>query len=680
MEPPGQDVLEDVISVGSCSGDENASVRKRSHDEASGSDRSSQDGGSSLRGAKRTKRMRLSRADASRDSSRREGKASSSSEEGEVDEESPDRGPHRPPGNNSAAAVAQLAPTGAQDSTGPRQDAAACAVQDSQPPPSLQGRQGDAQARFAFLPPNAPLFRKKLRLPAFSGQKLSWAERFIDWVAVLLASNPEQRSTVTPWLAEEAYNHHVDQKSGLRRQQKKLARQAAQDVKKTGELERLLRGLGAKTDEPQSEMTLDDRPLKESDGNGQAADRDGARKQTNDATPEDVGPQGNGTASDGHDAETSVSQGDADEHEGGGTDPLEQLRRYFPSASDPSRMCLSCGREGHSSATCPRLACCFCNKPHWQYSCPTRSRCAKCRQLGHPADQCVEKLALTRDEGLACAFCEAPDHLEDQCTQVWRSFRPDADTVTRVIAIPATCAFCGREGHFAADCLQSSNTTVRNPTWSLANRDRYVDPNCKALSIEQAAASTKAQAKTTWEPNHRTRGPATHANHVHYSESDDSDGAFLDGSKAAKPRAGLGKISLSTNIQMPNESWPGRSWRQPPLPPGQQPPLPPGPPPPTPGRRQPQNSLGHPPPPGVAAYNGQVRGPPPSASLPTRPPASTRRDYRRVPPPPPPTQGQGGRGSSWQPRGVRGTVLDQRGGRSGGGGRGRGKGRGRGRG
>ncbi|KAK7427864.1 hypothetical protein QQZ08_005637 [Neonectria magnoliae] len=355
---------------------------------------------------------------------------------------------------------------------------------------------------------------------------------------------------------------------------------------------------------------------------------------------------------------------------------VEQQRRYFPAASDPTLMCLLCGRGTHLAANCPTLICSFCGSlEHPDLCCPSRERCKKCRQLGHQAGQCVEKLSLTRGEGLACDICDSPNHLEEECTQVWRSFRPEDGTINKVAFIPAFCAACGSDSHFCADCTRRRDT-VPNPTWSLKNRDRYLDPDCGSSSIEETGRG-RENARTTRAPELKIRGHAARTTNIHYS-SDDSDGDFLSHS-AVKQKVPPGQIRVASNIQMPQNATSrgdrpprgnnGRGQHQ--LPP--QPPLPPGPPPSGPPSRQ--GSFGYPPPPGVSTYGTRPAAPPPS--LPAKPPASTR-DYRNVPPPPDIQAPRGQSYSGNQPQGSRGRG-GQRGGRGGRGGRGRGRGRGRGK-
>ncbi|KAH8170674.1 zinc knuckle domain protein [Sarocladium implicatum] len=329
-----------------------------------------------------------------------------------------------------------------------------------------------------------------------------------------------------------------------------------------------------------------------------------------------------------------------------GDEALQQQRRYFPSASDPGSMCLLCGRSGHAAPTCPHLACRFCNsKDHADFSCPSRVRCDKCRQLGHSSKVCTEKLALTKDEGLACSFCSGNDHTEPECTELWRSFHPEQEKLHTVAFIPPTCSSCGVEGeHYSGDC---HNLSVKdtNPTWTLRNHDRYVDAQSEERSIEQNAALADGAPRAR-APEMKIRGHSK-TQHIQFHDSD-SETDFL-GRAPARGRAPIGQIRMSSNIQMPSDSR-GANTRgrgPPPLPPG---PPPPGPPPRRQDERDWQQSFVPPPPPGAPRYDSGPRGPPPN--LPNRPPP--QKSYHHVPPPASHRQSSGGRGGGKHRGGRRG--------------------------
>lgn len=540
-----------------------------------------------------------------------------------------------------------------------------------------------------FIPPQPPIYSQEslsFMLPAFTQKREgSWLERFQDWVQIFYNSNSTHASAINAELLLAAYAYYIDEISKLKSGKKRQAKQASKAFNEAGDLAKILNSFQSQgavvavvqpkgdsavaanqTETPTSQGKAD-KPS--STGNSQQPVAD-QLDQSNEAKP-----TMNGSVVTSHSDEAAGNASvTLPEHETQskteeaapmnqtkppkegiptGEEELRQQRRYFPSARDPSTMCLLCGADGHKAAGCTKV-CKFCGKDdHWDYICPTiKPRCTKCRQLGHNSSDCVEKLVLTKEDGLACAYCNSGDHLEDQCTDVWRSFHPDAHNMKKVVALTISCSMCGSGQHFSAECPERPPHIAPNPTWSMANYARYVDPSCGILAIEKTSGRG-GMAKPGRQPDIRIRGRATH---VHYSESEDSDTEFL-GRRAPNQQFRPGQIRMSSNIQMPGNM--------------AQPPLPPGPPPP--GAPSQPRSHGNRGAPGASGYgSSRPLGPPPS--LPAKPPAPAR-DYRNVPPPQQESFSQSnnrGRGGEQGSRGGRG------GGR-GGGSRGRGRGRGRGK-
>ncbi|KAH7326140.1 hypothetical protein B0I35DRAFT_405429 [Stachybotrys elegans] len=540
------------------------------------------------KGSRSSKRVRTRR-------SRSGSTGSSSSEDGEIDE-------NETPSHTEPSSGEQSEPNGAAShkfTTDPK--------------------------HLAFMPDKPPIYRaggRSYNLPSLTENKKGGpGPKLKSWVEVFYMNNAAQ-GQLSLGVVEDAYNHYIHQHSGLPKPRKKTVKKAFKVMSEKGELATLLQALQSAAT-PASAQISAEPPAASA------------------AQPVSQGP--------GQTSKTHIN-GKMNDSKLDPSEMLEQQRKYFPSAQDPSEMCLLCGRKGHAVSECSHTACKFCgDKEHWHFACPTRSRCSKCRQLGHAATTCAEKLALTKEEGLACAFCASPDHLENDCTEIWRSFHPDEETINQVKLLRPGCAECGSSQHYSTDCEQKQ-PCARNPTWSMRNLERYLDQGCQQVAIEEAAApATGADAARG--SGLKIRGHASRTNNVHYSESD-SEVEFL-GAKPLKQRtqsAQIGQIRVASNLQIPKVN-------------GAQPPLPPGPPP----------SL--PPPPRA----GQNQRP---ASLPAKPPTAPR-DYRNVPPPP--AQGFGSQswrgdqgGASQQGRGngkARG-GFGQRGGR---GGRGRGRGRGRGK-
>ncbi|KAI1389467.1 uncharacterized protein F4822DRAFT_398450 [Hypoxylon trugodes] len=342
-----------------------------------------------------------------------------------------------------------------------------------------------------------------------------------------------------------------------------------------------------------------------------------------------------------------------------GDEELEQQRRFFPDAEDPSKYCLYCSGVGHRARDCPELTCQYCgSQEHSRFGCPLKQRCSKCRQLGHNGNTCDEKLALAVEEQGGCAFCGA-EHAEDQCSERWRSFKLVAELHKKVKDIPIFCYTCGASGHYGPECgLPDRGGKVTGwSTWSQANRLRYVDENSQDIAVAWVGVEPSQSSHTDF----HILGRAKRQTHTHFVSDDDSEEDLVH-APVSRP-APRGEIRISSNIGSvgqgsTNTRKPRHRKSRPPTSSGIvqgnnssfQPPLPPGPPPPRSARRE--RSL----------------APPPPASLPPRPQtfnfsAGDSTGDR---------SGQDSQGS----RGGRG-----RGGRGRGGhGRGRGNGRGRGRG
>ncbi|RYO88004.1 hypothetical protein DL766_004979 [Monosporascus sp. MC13-8B] len=228
-------------------------------------------------------------------------------------------------------------------------------------------------------------------------------------------------------------------------------------------------------------------------------------------------------------------------------DEERQLQqKYFPNADDPSQHCISCSGTRHRAKSCPQLICRFCDSPsHTSLNCPAKQRCAKCRQLGHGEETCTEKLALAADEQDPCAFCGA-DHLENECSEVWRSYDPANAAIKKVKAIPGFCYTCGAEGHYGPECAlpgRGANVTGRT-SWSRANRDLYVDPQSDLVAIGWVGVDMSTSHNGTL--NFHIRGRATRTTHNHFVSSEESDNEFIQ-EPVKKPQA-RGQIRIASNV------------------------------------------------------------------------------------------------------------------------------------
>ncbi|KAL2130847.1 hypothetical protein VTI74DRAFT_5868 [Chaetomium olivicolor] len=275
------------------------------------------------------------------------------------------------------------------------------------------------------------------------------------------------------------------------------------------------------------------------------------------------------------------------------SEDLDYRERYFPGIGPNKMFCHMCASHGHEATECPEMACRFCRDPsHRSFSCPTRQRCTKCKQLGHSKRECREKLAVPVEER-ECAFCGSRDHDDASCHELWRSFLFNPDTARKVRSLPVYCYTCGRQGHYGPACGLNPDKPRQGlwETWSQANCDRYIDPASSEVAIiyaTQTASSAPASDRPDLAKSIIPR------RHVFFEEEDDDDedDEFIRPPVQKSARSGL--ISFSGNRgggrgtgggsqdgrrpsrQSTNNSngRPGYA-HQPPLPPGPPPPLPP---------------------------------------------------------------------------------------------------------
>ncbi|KAK3953955.1 hypothetical protein QBC32DRAFT_103762 [Pseudoneurospora amorphoporcata] len=168
---------------------------------------------------------------------------------------------------------------------------------------------------------------------------------------------------------------------------------------------------------------------------------------------------------------------------------LHIRHKYFCGLGHNQLFCIECASYSHDSSQCPLLTCRWCRAvaEHPSYACPTRRRCTACRQLGHDAETCTEKLAVPRDQ-MECAICGSTDgHLEETCPELWRTYKPDPLTSSKVKALPIYCYCCGNAGHYGADCGMNMGRPAMITvweTWSKSNVEQlYVDPESDKVAI-----------------------------------------------------------------------------------------------------------------------------------------------------------------------------------------------------
>ncbi|KAK4121058.1 hypothetical protein N657DRAFT_648433 [Parathielavia appendiculata] len=267
----------------------------------------------------------------------------------------------------------------------------------------------------------------------------------------------------------------------------------------------------------------------------------------------------------------------------------EYRQRYFPGVGPSEAFCHMCASRDHDAVDCLEVTCRFCSdRDHRSFSCPTRRRCTKCRQLGHTMDGCTEKLALPREE-MECAFCQSRDHADAACHELWRSFLFNPDTARKVRSLPIFCYCCGREEHYGPVCgLNPHSTKGESPweTWSQTNCDRYLDP----ASSETAIAFVTSAGSTVSSGRPDLGKSIVPRRHIFFEDgSDDDDAEDFIRPPVQNSSARAGRISFAGNNnaggaarggrQQPSKQYnvgKGRTGyaSQSPLPPGPPPPLP----------------------------------------------------------------------------------------------------------
>ncbi|RDA93644.1 hypothetical protein CP533_4847 [Ophiocordyceps camponoti-saundersi (nom. inval.)] len=364
------------------------------------------------------------------------------------------------------------------------------------------------------MPLNPPTYYFDSRfheLPAFTGEATdsSWLLRFGRWVLAFCLYNPAVVSIMTPRDALKAYFHYLRHHSDLSHSAKGKARkQANKAIADRQNQVALAKDMA---------MLLAAAPA--ADAAPDAASAPAAPVASVGATVVGVTADASRSANGSRDRDA-----DAAAKTRGSASEYELQRRYYPSATDPATMCLYCSRDGHVAAACPHKTCKFCGQTgHWHFACKTRQRCTNCRQLGHATSVCGGARVEWQDEtGLACAFCGDKDHLEDECTDVWRTYHlDDSKTVQKVEDIIISCAICASREHYFSECPDRKHPP--NPTWTLANRARYVDVNCGVMSIAAESEMRRCQSQPLVKVGLAKVQGKTRKTQVRYSASEDSE-------------------------------------------------------------------------------------------------------------------------------------------------------------
>lgn len=231
---------------------------------------------------------------------------------------------------------------------------------------------------------------------------------------------------------------------------------------------------------------------------------------------------------------------------------LEQRHHYYPMVADSAVFCLTCAQyDKHPTSSCPENTCKFCQEPHFQYQCPTRSRCTKCKQIGHLSQTCTEKLAVAPGEVvIECAFCQAHDHTEKNCNELWQSYRPRPGKVQKVRSLPVYCYCCGAEGHFGGDCGLADSRIPPTKTWTAATASLYIDSASADDALVYKNPLPLPQGVQRPIIPGRSIKPRTH---IVFEESED-DSTHHDATSFIRPAVADGTVGPSGRKQVTGQS------------------------------------------------------------------------------------------------------------------------------
>ncbi|KAK6441963.1 hypothetical protein LTR95_001798 [Oleoguttula sp. CCFEE 5521] len=162
-------------------------------------------------------------------------------------------------------------------------------------------------------------------------------------------------------------------------------------------------------------------------------------------------------------------------------DQALQYRYFGLSDLGDSPYCLCCGEQGHHESTCPAAVCQHCHSgSHFSRRCPTHSKCERCRQRGHSSLSCSNHSKVAGAPGDECDVCGKGGHAEEQCAELWTTFKIDPEGFVPVSrrSILVSCYNCGKANdHWGDDCKTLPDYVIKDimhDTWSAVNAERYI--------------------------------------------------------------------------------------------------------------------------------------------------------------------------------------------------------------
>ena len=181
-------------------------------------------------------------------------------------------------------------------------------------------------------------------------------------------------------------------------------------------------------------------------------------------------------ASPNHEVRDVVLLQDVDEEE-----QKLQARYYRIIDKEAPVKCRTCSALGHLPDDCPSRVCTHCGAfdKHNASACPQYKKCRRCRQRGHPSATCKNRPIEGGGPKDPCDVCGATNHVEEECSQLWRSFKPaQSDKKMPASKMLVSCYNCGNRSHFGDDCPDMASFMLRkvnaNRVWSEEWADQFI--------------------------------------------------------------------------------------------------------------------------------------------------------------------------------------------------------------